>query len=156
MSSRLFTEVREKQGLVYWVNAWQETPRGSGVIFLGASTTPQRCDQTYKTLMGEVDRLAEDIEVQELERAVTGMVSSLETRGDSTSARCNELATDLFYFGRPRRDEEQIDRLRAVTVDDIRRYLNTYPRDRRCVVTLGPKALAETSTDGTAVVCESS
>ena len=31
MSGRLFTEVREKQGLVYWVGAWQETPRGSGM-----------------------------------------------------------------------------------------------------------------------------
>lgn len=154
MSSRLFTEVREKQGLVYWVNAWQETPRGTGMIFLGASTTPQRCDQTYKTLMREVDRLAEDIEVEELERAVTGMVSSLETRGDSTSSRCNDLGTDLFYFGRPRQDEEKIDRIRGVTIDDIRRYLNTYPRDRRCVVTLGPKALAETPNDGCAVASE--
>ena len=30
MSGRLFTEVREKLGLVYWVSAWQETPRGTG------------------------------------------------------------------------------------------------------------------------------
>ncbi|HWL92629.1 MAG TPA: pitrilysin family protein, partial [Phycisphaerae bacterium] len=32
MSSRLFTEVREKQGLVYWVGAWDEHPKGSGMI----------------------------------------------------------------------------------------------------------------------------
>ena len=50
MSGRLFTEVREKRGLVYWVGAWCETPRGSGVMFLGASTTPQRCDETYEAL----------------------------------------------------------------------------------------------------------
>jgi predicted Zn-dependent peptidase len=143
MSGRLFTEVREKQGLVYWVHAWHETPRGAGMIFLGASTTPQRCEQTYATLLREVDRLTEDIEQDELERAITGIVASLETRGDSTRARCAELGSDLFFFGRPRSYEERVARVQAVTVEDIRRYLATYPRSPRCVLTLGPKALAD-------------
>ncbi|MEK6676247.1 MAG: pitrilysin family protein [Planctomycetota bacterium] len=141
MSGRLFTEVREKLGLVYWVAAWQETPRGSGMIFLGASTTPERCDQTYATLLREVDRLAEDIEQEELERAVTGIVAQQETRGDSTRARCGELASDLFFYGRPIAFEEKIAKLQAVTVKDVQRYLAKYPRDRLCVVTLGPRAL---------------
>ncbi len=141
MSGRLFTEVREKQGLVYWVNAWQETPRGAGMIFLGASTTPDRCDRTYTTLLREVDRLAEDIQQDELDRAITGIVAALETRGDSTRARCAELGNDLFFFGRPRLDEERIARVQAVTIEDVRRYLSTYSRDRLCVVTLGPRAL---------------
>ncbi len=142
MSGRLFTEVREKLGLVYWVSAWQEAPRGSGMIFLGASTTPDRCDQTYTTLLKEVDRLADDIEQDELDRAITGIVANLETRGDSTRARCSELANDLFFFGRPLSDEEKIAKVEAVTIDGIRRYLATYPRDRLCVVTLGPRPLA--------------
>ncbi|MHC4697111.1 MAG: M16 family metallopeptidase [Planctomycetota bacterium] len=141
MSARLFTEVREKQGLVYWVNAWHETPRGSGRIFLGASTTPERCEKTFTTLLREVDRLADDIEEDELERAVTGIVASKETRGDTTGARCGELASDLFFFGRPLPPEEKIAKVQAVTTDDIRRYLTTYPRDQLCVMTLGPKPL---------------
>ncbi len=154
MSGRLFTEIREKQGLVYWVNAWHETPRGSGMIFLGASTTPQRCDQTYATLLREVDRLAEDIEQDELDRAVTGIVAGLETRGDSTRARCGELGSDLFFFGRPRSDEERVARVQAVTVEDVRRYLTTYPRDPRCVVTLGPRALAGEIGEGDCCVAD--
>ena len=143
MSGRLFTEVREKQGLVYWVSAWQETPRDSGLIFLGASTTPDRCDRTYATLLREVDRLAEDLEPGELERAITGIVASQETRGDVTRARCGELVNDLFFFGRPVPPEEKIRKVQAVTIDDIRRYLSAYPRDRLCVVTLGPRALSD-------------
>ncbi len=141
MSGRLFTEVREKQGLVYWVSAWQETPRGSGMIFLGASTTPDRCDRTYATLLREVDRLANDIKQDELDRAITGIVAQQETRGDTTRARCSDLASDLFFFGRPIPPEEKIAKVQAVTIDDIKRYLATYPRDRLCVVTLGPRPL---------------
>ncbi len=146
MSGRLFAEVREKLGLVYWVNAWHETPRGAGMIFLGASTKPQRCDQTYTALLHEVDRLADDIKPDELDRAITGIVANRETRGDSTRARCSELANDLFFFGRPVPEEEKIRKVRAVTTDTIRRYLASCPRDRLCVVTLGPRPLSEAAT----------
>jgi predicted Zn-dependent peptidase len=141
MSGRLFTEVREKQGLVYWVAAWQDTPRGYGMLFLGASTTPERCDRTYHTLLREVDRLAEDIEPDELERARTGILAQQDTRGDSTRSHCGELASDLFFYGRPVPPEEKTARLQAVTVDHVREYLLRYRRDRLCVVTLGPKPL---------------
>jgi predicted Zn-dependent peptidase len=147
MSARLFTEVREKRGLVYWVSAWHEAPRGAGMIFMGASTTPQRCDLTYATLLREVDRLADDVEQEELERAITGIVTNYETRGDSTRARCSELANDLFFFGRPLSDEEKLDKIRAVTIDSVRRCLSAYPRDRLCVVTLGPRALGDPAGD---------
>ncbi len=153
MSGRLFTEVREKRGLVYWVGAWQDTPRGLGTIFLGASTTPDRCDETFVTLLAEVDRLSDDLDQEELDRAITGIVANRETRGDSTRARGTELANDLFFFGRPIPNEEKIAKVSAVTVDMVKTYLADYPRDRLSVVTLGPRPLAKaaaTETNGTA------
>lgn len=141
MGARLFTEVREKLGLVYWVSAWQDMPRGSGMLFMGASTTPERCEQTYTTLLREVDRLSEDLVQEELDRAVTGVVAGQETKGDTTRSRCSELCNDLFFFGRPVPVEEKIAKIEAVTVNDVRRFLDTYPRDRLCVLTMGPKPL---------------
>ena len=142
MSGRLFTEVREKLGLVYWVGAWHETPRGSGMVFLGASTKPERCEQTYEALLREVERLGDDIEPDELERAITGIVANYETRGDSTQAKCGELAADLFFHQRPIAVEDKIAKIKVVDAVAIRRYLNDYPRDRLCVVTLGPRGLS--------------
>lgn len=141
MSSRLFTEVREKQGLVYWVGAWSEHPRGVGMVFLGASTTPARCDLTYKTLLREIDRLSEDLTQEELDRAKVGITAKQQTHGDITRARVSEMSTDLFLFGRPVPQEEKLARVHAVTIADIKRYLNEHPRDRLCTVTLGPKPL---------------
>lgn len=142
MSSRLFTEVREKLGLVYWVSAWGETPRGTGMIFLGASTTPERCDQTYATLLREVDRLSEDLTEEEVQRAATGLVAKIETHGDITRSRCGELAEDVFQLGEPKGRDRKLAELRAVRADDIRRYLQEHPRDRLSVLTLGPRVPA--------------
>ncbi len=141
MSGRLFTEVREKQGLVYWVGAWSDHPRGAGVIHLGASTTPQRVDRTYATLLREVNRLGEDLTDEEVQRAITGIVAQVQTRGDVSRARASRMADDLFYYDRPIPIEEKIARIQAVTVKDIKQYLESHPRDRLSVVTLGPREL---------------
>jgi len=142
MSGRLFTEVREKQGLVYWVGAWRDQPRRAGMIHLGASTTPQNVDKTYTTLLREIDRLAEDVTKEEIDRAVAGIVTRVQTRGDVTRAKAAELVNDLFYHGRPVSSEEKIAKVKAVGVEDIRRFLELHPRDKLGVVTLGPKELS--------------
>ncbi len=141
MSGRLFTEVREKQGLVYWVGAWVARPRGWGMIHIGASTTPERCDKTYATLLREIDRLAEDLTEDELRRAVAGIASRSEREADLTQARAEDLGDDLMYFGRPIPVAEKLAKVRAVTVEDIGRYLASHPRDRLSVLALGPKPL---------------
>jgi predicted Zn-dependent peptidase len=141
MSARLFTEVREKQGLVYWVDAWNDHPRGTGMIHLGASSKPERCHKTYETLLREIDRLSEDLTEDELQRAVSGILIRSETRGDVTQARRGELADDLYHHGRPVRRDEKIAKIQAVTIDDIKAYLADHPRDRLGVVTVGPREL---------------
>jgi predicted Zn-dependent peptidase len=141
MSSRLFTQLREEQGLVYWVSAWTEHPRGIGTVCLGASTTPQRCHKTYQALLGEVDRLADDLEEAELGRAIAGLLARAETRGAVTRAWCSELADNLFHYGRVVPRQETLDAIKAVTLADVREYLAAFPRDSLSVLTLGPREL---------------
>lgn len=141
MSGRLFTEVREKQGLVYWVGAWHEQPRGLGVIHLGASTTPQRVRQTYDTLLRELERLGEDLAPDELERARSSLIAHAQTADDLTPARALALSDDLFHFGRPIGLGPKLQAVRAVTLEQVVEYARHLPRDRLCVATLGPREL---------------
>ncbi len=141
MSGRLFTEVREKQGLVYWVGAWSDQPRRSGMVHLGASSTPQNVDQTFVTLLREIDRLGLDVTQHEVDRAITGIVARTRTQGNVTRAKANELVNDLFYYGRPIPTEDKLAKISAVSSTDIQGYLRNHRRDQLSVVTLGPKEL---------------
>lgn len=143
MSARLFAEVREKLGLVYWVGAWHEQPRGLGMIHVGAATKPERCALTYETLLREIGRLGEDLSEEELERAKTGIVSETTTSGASVQQRANDLMVDHFHLGQAVPAEVKLDEVRRVTVNDIRRYLLEHPRDRLSVVTVGPEPLGK-------------
>lgn len=141
MGGRLFTEVREKQGLVYWVGAWHEQPRGRGIINLGASTTPQRCQQTFDTLMRELARLSEDLTEQETTRARDGLLAHAQTEDDLTRARAGGLSDDLFHFSRPVGPGPKMEAIRAVTVERVEAYVRNMPRERVCLTTVGPQEL---------------
>jgi predicted Zn-dependent peptidase len=138
MSARLFTEIREKQGLVYWVGAWSDQPRRGGMIHVGASSTPQNVSRTYTTILRELDRVGEDVTPSEVQRAITGIVARTQTQGDVTRARANQLVNDLFFYGHPVPTEEKLARIRSVTSEDIARYLMNHKRDALSVITLGP------------------
>lgn len=142
MSARLFTEVREKQGLVYWVGAWAEQPRGTGIIHLGASTTPERCEKTYETLLRELARLSEDLTEEEVKRARDGLLAHAQTEDDLTRARGANLSDDLFHFGKPIGAEPKLAAVRAVTVEAVESYVRGLSRDCLTVATVGPTELA--------------
>jgi predicted Zn-dependent peptidase len=142
MSGRLFTEVREKQGLVYWVGAWSEQLRGKGLIHIGASTTPQRCEQTFKTLLRELERIGEDLTLEETQRARHSLIAHALTEDDLTRAHAAGLSDDLFHFSRPIGLDAKLEKVRRVQVEDVAAYARRLPRDATCVATLGPVPLA--------------
>lgn len=137
-SGRLFTEVREKQGLVYWVAAWHEQPRGRGLISMGASATPERCDKAYETLLRELQRISEDLSEDEVARARHQIAAHSDTEDDLTRARAGGLSDDLFHFSRPIGQRAKLDAIAAVTTADVKAYALSLQRERVCVATLGP------------------
>jgi predicted Zn-dependent peptidase len=143
MSARLFTEVREKQGLAYDVHANNDNPRGWGMIFVSASCKPDRAETTFLTLLGEIDRLSEDLTEEELDRARARIIAREETLADLTRSRRSMLAYDLFHRGYPLPVEQRIAQIRRVTAEDVARYLAVHRRDRLSILTLGPHQLGD-------------
>ena len=141
MSGRLFTEIREKQGLVYWVGAWHEQPRGRGVVHLGASSTPDNCEKAYRTLLRELKRVGADLTDEETQRARNSLIAHLETEDDLTRARAGGLSDDLFHFSRPVGSARKIDELRTITTEEVEACAKRLPLNQVCMATVGPLEL---------------
>ena len=69
MSGRLFTEVREKRGLVYSVGASYSSLKGLGSIFGYAGTSNERAQATLDCFITELHRLTQGVTKEELDRA---------------------------------------------------------------------------------------
>ena len=141
MSGRLFTEVREKRGLVYSVGCRYHSLKDHAGIFTYAGTRPQVAQQTFEVTVGELRRLAEGIEPEELARAKTQLKSALVMRGESTSARAAALAGDWYHLGRLRTLDEVAGEADKVTAEQVLEYLRAYPAEKFTVLVIAPEPI---------------
>jgi predicted Zn-dependent peptidase len=148
MSSRLFTEVREKRGLCYSVFASYHTQRDRACILCYAGTSAERAQETLDVTLGELQGLAKGIKAEELTRLKARVKSSLIMQGESSSARSGAVARDWYHLGRPRTLQELGQLVDALTVQSINEYLEANPPKDFTVVTLGPTALKVNSIAG--------
>jgi predicted Zn-dependent peptidase len=141
MGARLFTEVREKRGLVYSVSASAASLRNCGFTLAYAGTTPERSQETLDVLLGELRRMKEGVTEQEVERAKVGMLSSLVMQEESSRARAAAIARDQFVLGRIRSLDEISEAINLVTPETIAAFYEKHPAQNFTVVTLGPREL---------------
>ena len=141
MSGRLFTEVREKRGLVYSVWAGYSSLKTHGCIMGYAGTSNDRAQATLDCFVSELHRLSLGVTEAELGRAKTGLKASTIMQGESTGSRAGSIAHDFFVRGRIRTLEEVKDAIDAVTVEKVNAYLKAHPPGPFTIVTVGPKEL---------------
>lgn len=140
-SSRLFTEVRERRGLCYTVNASLHTQRDRAAVFCYAGTTAERAQETLDVTINELHRLAQGIEAKELDRLKARIKSSLIMQQESSSARSGALAREWYHLGRARTLDEIGALIDALSSDSINNFLKANPPQDLLVVTLGPQPL---------------
>lgn len=140
-SARLFTEVREKRGLVYAVWATRMAWKGLAANRAYAGTTPANAQQTLDVIIGEIRRLNEGVPPEELARAKTGLKSAVILQGESSSARAAAIARDQFLLGRPRSLDEIAEAIDRVTREDVESHLALHQPDGFVVAVIGPDNL---------------
>lgn len=141
MSSRLFTEVRERRGLCYSVYASLHTQRERAGVFCYAGTSEQRAQETLDVTLAELSRLAEGIQAEELDRLKARIKSGLIMQQESSSARSSAIARDWFHLGRVRTLDELEQLLDELSCDSINAFLSEHPPRDFAVVTLGSSPL---------------
>jgi predicted Zn-dependent peptidase len=141
MSSRLFTEIREKRGLCYTVYASCHSLRDRGSVICYAGTTTDRAQETLDVLIDELLRLAEGIREDELNRLKARIKSILIMQQESSASRSGAIAADWYFLHRVRSLDEIGRIIDGLSCESINRYLDAHPPRDFTVVTLGDKEL---------------
>lgn len=141
MSSRLFTEVREKRGLCYAVGANYHGLKQTAGISCYAGTTPDKAQETIEVIINEFSRLRKDITESEVARAKVGLKSSLIMQSESSSSRAMGIAGDYYLIGRVRSLDEIKKKLEQVTVKSLTEFLEKNRLEDFTIVTIGPESV---------------
>lgn len=142
MSSRLFTNVREKHGLCYAIGARYETMRDRGNIVCYTGGKPDKAQELLVRTLHELTNLQNGIEEEELQRVKAGLKAALIMRQESTSARAGALASDWYLLGRVRTMDEMQAAIDSLTPRHLIDHLRTCPPRDFTIVTLGPAPLS--------------
>jgi predicted Zn-dependent peptidase len=120
MSSRLFQNIREKQGLVYSIFSELNPFRDTGLLSVYAGTSRESAPKVVQAIVKEFRQLKENpIADEELKRAKDQLKGSLMLSLESSTARMSNLARQEMYYDRFFGMDEIIERIQAVTVEDL-------------------------------------
>jgi predicted Zn-dependent peptidase len=139
MSSRLFQEVREIRGLCYAIYAFHAPYSDTGMFGLYAGTDANDVPELMRVVVGELTNAADSITEAEISRAKAQMKAGLLMALESSSARTEQLARQMFAWGRPIPLDELVARIEGVTVESARAAGRALiARGRPAVAALGP------------------
>ncbi len=127
MTSRLYQNIREKRGLAYSIYSYLHSFTDSGLLMVYVATTPETCPEVMELIRKEMVSLKkEGITQSELDFFKRQVVGNIVLASDDVDNRMNSLAVNEMIFGEYRPVESVIQELEKVSVDSIKKFLETY------------------------------
>jgi predicted Zn-dependent peptidase len=140
-SSRIFQEVREKQGLAYNIGTFDLSFKDVGCFAVTGGTSPRNIGKVIRICLDEVRRMyVDDVDEDELENAKQQIKSAIVLGMENSSNRMSRLAECEIYFGDYIPVDYVIQRIETVTGDDVRQMAEKYLKDRPVTfASIGPE-----------------
>jgi predicted Zn-dependent peptidase len=142
MSSRLFQEIRERRGLAYSVYSFLSPHQGTGMCGAYAGVQAEHAHETTELMIRQMGRLKNvPVTTEELQEAKEYSKSAMLLATESVESQMAALAQNELHFGRHIPVEEILERIDAVSANDISALAAALFRsDALSLVLLGPVA----------------
>jgi predicted Zn-dependent peptidase len=137
MSSRLFQNIREKQGLVYSIFSELNPFQDSGTLAVYAGTSRESAPKVVQQVVQEFAAFKQSpVSGEELQRAKAQLKGSLMLGLESSTARMSNLARQEMYYDHFHTMDEIIAKIEAVTSEQICEVANELFRSGEIAVTV--------------------
>ena len=140
MSSRLFQNIRERQGLAYAVFSEINPYSDAGMLSVYAGTARNNVERVLRSVAAEFRSLKQEpVSEEELRRAKDHLKGSLVLSLESSGARMSALARQEMYFGRFFTIEDIKAAVEAVTREQIQQIAREcFQPEKIAVSVVGP------------------
>ncbi len=137
MSSRLFQNIRERQGLAYSIYSDLNLYRDTGCLCVYAGTSRESAAKVVQSIVAEFRTLKlESVPAEELRRAKDQLKGGLMLSLESSAARMSSLARQEMYFDRFYGLDEMIEKIEAVTAEDLKSMADEFFHGESIAVTV--------------------
>jgi len=120
MSSRLFQEIRERQGLAYDVSSEIESFYETGLLVIYAGVDPERTDATVRAILAELGRLSEEpVPTAELRRIKEYTKGRMVLRMEETHQVASSLGGEEILRSSITELDDALANVEAVTSEEM-------------------------------------
>lgn len=120
MSSRLFTEIREKRGLAYYVGSGSDEYEETGAFFIRAGVPTAKVEEAIKVAADELIKIkTTKLGAEELSRAKENIKGRTYLELEDSFAVASFLAEQELFLNTIEQPEQLIAKVEAVTASDI-------------------------------------
>ena len=139
MSSRLFLEIREKQGLAYDVHSYTNEYEDDGSFVIYAGVEPSRVDQAVRASLDELIRMTEPVPEGELARAKEFWKGRMLLRLEDTRSIASWLGAQESLLGEILTVDDVIARVDEIQSSDLQTLAKRlFVPEKLCVSVIGP------------------
>jgi predicted Zn-dependent peptidase len=137
MSSRLFQNIRERQGLAYAVFSELNPYSDTGCLSVYAGTSLESAKKVVESVLKEfTDLKQQTAPAEEVRRAKDHLKGSLMLSLESTSSRMSNLARQEMHFRRFFTLDELAESIEKVTAEDVQRVAQTFFDQKNVALTV--------------------
>lgn len=137
MSSRLFQEIREKRGLAYSVYSFASGYADAGLMGMAAACAPRKTLEVAGLMVGELERLAEGVDDDELRRAKGQLAGGSALALEDTDTRMSRLGRAELTLGEFLDIDATLERIERVTDADVRALAAQLASGPRSIAAVG-------------------
>lgn len=137
MSSKLFQEVREKRGLVYSIYTLSSSYKSNGIFGVYAATSADKVKELTKVVLNEIQKMKFDIEEKEFNRTKAQFEAGLLMARENNYTLCEQIVNQTMIFGRSFTNDEIMQKINAVTIDDVKKMTDRILSSSVSIVTVG-------------------
>ena len=148
-SSRLFQQVREKQGVVHHVDAWTYSPGLPGLFGVSAVVDGDQFEAANKAILAEIEKVKTlSVSADELHKAIKQFISATLSARKTMEGQAQNLGGNWLAANDLNFSERYLAAVKQVTTNDVQRVARNYltPENRTLYALLpegaAPKAKA--------------
>jgi len=139
MSSRLFTEIREKLGLAYDIHSYVEPLRETGVFAIRAGIDPEQTGKALQAILQQLAVIRDGISEAELKKAREMITGRLLLRMEDSGNVAGWYGEQEILTGKIMSVKDVSKAIRNVTLEDIKRVAgNLFTTDKLNLAIVGP------------------
>lgn len=130
MSSRLFQNIREKQGLCYYIKAANYSSQNHGQIIIRAGIDKARFDFGVEKIYEELEAIANgSMTAEDFENAIGYLEGQIQMGIETSDEMASFLGSQYLLYNEVKTLDEILAKYKQVTLEEVQAIAKTLTRD---------------------------